>query len=126
MSEFAGSNWAKPEFSKGYRDNADVFIVERKRMLAILQSFYAHFVKDGSPKTMLDLGCGDGIVTAVIADTDATISATLVDGSPDMLKKAGERLSGLPDARYIGASFEEILGEDKVSWAYDFIASSLA
>jgi hypothetical protein len=31
MSEFSKSNWAKPEFSKGYRDKADVFIVDRRR-----------------------------------------------------------------------------------------------
>ncbi len=126
MIEFDKSNWAKPEFSRGYRDNADVFILERRRMLAILQSLYVHFVKDGSPKTMFDLGCGDGIVTAAIAAVDATIAATLVDGSPDMLKKAGERLSGLKNARYICTSFEEILGDDTITGAYDFIASSLA
>jgi tRNA (cmo5U34)-methyltransferase len=126
MTEFDKSNWAKSEFSQGYRENADVFIVERRRTLAILRSFYVHFVKDGFPKTMLDLGCGDGIVTAAIADADSTISATLVDGSPDMLKKAGERLSGLKNARYVRASFEEILRKDTVGGAYDFIASSLA
>lgn len=126
MTEFDKSNWAEPEFSKGYRDNADVFIVERRRMLAILQSFYVHFVKDRAPKTMLDLGCGDGIVTAAIADADPSVAATLVDGSPDMLKKAEERLRGLPNARFVRASFEEILREDKISGAFDFIASSLA
>ncbi len=126
MTEFDKSNWARPEFSQGYRDNADIFIIERRRMLAILRSFYVHFVKDGAPKTMLDLGCGDGIVTAAIADADPTISATLVDGSPDMLKKAGELLEGLNNAHYVRASFEEILREDKVSGVYDFIASSLA
>jgi len=126
MTKFYKSNWAKVEFAQGYRDNADVFIVERRRMLAVLQSFYVHFVKDGSPKTMLDLGCGDGIVTAVIADVDPTISATLVDGSSDMLTKAEERLSGLQDARYISISCEEVLGKDTIGGAYDFIASSLA
>lgn len=126
MTEFEKSNWAKPEFSQGYRDNADVFIVERRRMLAILQSFYTHFVKDGAPKNMLDLGCGDGIVTSVIAQVDNSISATLVDGSKDMLKKAGERLSDLRGARYICASFQDVFREDSVGVAYDFIASSLA
>ena len=126
MTEFGKSNWAKPEFSRGYRDNADVFIVERRRMLAILQSFYVHFVKDGKGKATLDLGCGDGIVTAVIADADRTISPTLVDGSTDMLKKASERLSGLKNTRYIRSSFQEMLREDSVGGVYDFIASSLA
>ncbi len=126
MTEFDKSNWAKAEFSRGYRDNADLFIVERRRMLSILQSFYACFVQDGSRKTVLDLGCGDGIVTSVIAEADPSVSATLVDGSPDMLKKAGERLSGLQNTRYVCATFEEIIREDKVGGAYDLIASSLA
>ena len=126
MTEFEKSNWAKPEFSKGYRDNADFFIVERMRMLAILQSFYVQFVKDGRHKTMLDLGCGDGIVTAAIADIDPSIAPTLVDGSSDMLKKAGERLSGLKNARFVCASFQDMLREESVGGAYDFTASSLA
>jgi tRNA (cmo5U34)-methyltransferase len=125
-TEFDKSNWAKAEFSKGYRDNADVFIVERKRMLAILQSFYTHFVKDGARKMVLDLGCGDGIVTAAIADADPAISATLVDGSSDMLKKAEEKLAGLKNARFIQSSFQDLIHEDILEGDFDIIASSLA
>jgi tRNA (cmo5U34)-methyltransferase len=126
MTDFDKSNWSKPEFSKGYRDNADVFIIERRRMLSILQSFYIHFVRDGSPKAVLDLGCGDGIATAAIADAGGIISATLVDGSKDMLAKSGERLVELPDAKYIHASFQNILRESLLEGPYDFIVSSLA
>jgi tRNA (cmo5U34)-methyltransferase len=126
MSEFNTSNWAKSEFSKGYRDNADVFIVERRRMIAILQSFYAYFMKDGTSKTVLDLGCGDGIVTAAVADVDPSISATLVDGSSDMLKKAGEKLAGLKTARYIQASFQDLIRKDILEGDFDMIVSSLA
>jgi ubiquinone/menaquinone biosynthesis C-methylase UbiE len=79
LTEFKRTNWAKPEFSKGYRDNADIFIVERRGMLSILQSFYAHFVKNGTPRRVLDLGCGDGIAASVIAEIDETVSITLVD-----------------------------------------------
>ena len=75
---------------------------------------------------MLDLGCGDGVVTAAIADADPAITATLVDGSADMLKTAGERLSGLKNARFMNTSFQEMLRKDSVGESYDFIASSLA
>lgn len=126
MNEFDKSNWAKPEFSRGYRDNADVFIVERRLMLSILQSFYLHFIKNGSRRTVLDLGCGDGIVTSVIAGVDSRISATLVDGSGDMLKKARERLSGLNKTTYIRSSFQEMIRGNTVLGKFDFIASSLA
>ena len=123
---FDTSNWANPEFSRGYIDNADVFIVERRRMLTILQSFYVHFVKDGSRKTMLDLGCGDGIVTATIAEAGGPVNATLVDGSEDMVSKARERLTCLPNAKYVHASFQEVLRTNKLEGPYDFIVSSLA
>jgi tRNA (cmo5U34)-methyltransferase len=126
MADFDESNWAKPEFSRGYVDNADVFIVERRRMLDVLQSFYRHFVNNGVHKTILDLGCGDGIVTAAIAEAGGPISATLIDGSEDMIAKARERLGGMPDAKYIHASFQEILRENLLEGPYDFIVSSLA
>lgn len=126
MSEFNKSNWANPEFARGYRDNADIFIVDRRRLLSILQSFYLHFVADGTVKNVLDLGCGDGIVTSAIAGVDGSISATLVDGSEDMLKKARERRSGLRRTRYIHSSFQEMLAGDTVRGKFDFIASSLA
>ena len=126
MTEFDRSNWAKPEFSQGYRDNADVFIVERRRMLAILQSFYIRFIRDGSSKKVLDLGCGDGIITAAIADADPTVTATLLDGSSDMLEKSREHLKGLKNVRYICASIQEILRKDNIGGTFNFIASSLA
>lgn len=126
MTGFDSSRWADPKFSRRYRDNADVFIVERRRMLAILQSFYVHFVKNGTPRTMLDLGCGDGILTAAVADVDATIAATLVDGSKDMLNKAKERLHDLKQATCVQASFQEMVRKNLVHHSFDFIASSLA
>ena len=126
MTGFTQSRWAKPDFSQGYRDNADLFIVERQRMLSILQSFYVNFVRDGTPKRMLDLGCGDGIVTAAIAEVDPALAATLVDGSPEMLTKAEDRLRGLAGLRIIQASFEGLTTANLSNAGYDFIASSLA
>jgi tRNA (cmo5U34)-methyltransferase len=126
MTAFDESNWAKPEFAQGYRENADIYVLERRRMLSILQSFYLHFLKGNSSKTMLDLGCGDGILTSAIAEVDDAITATLVDGSADMLRKAEERLIGLKNARFVRAGFEEIVSEDSIDGNYDLIATSLA
>jgi len=126
MTEFSKTNWADPEFSRGYRENADIFIVERRRMLAILQSFYAHFLKDRKQTSLLDLGCGDGIVTASLAELDDSISATLVDGSEDMLAKARERLINVNNTKYIRASFQELITEGVLNRKFDLAASSLA
>ena len=62
MTEFNKSQWAKAEFTQEYRDNADVYVVERRRLLEILKSFYRHFIGNKTENKILDLGCGDGIV----------------------------------------------------------------
>ncbi len=73
-----------------------------------------------------DVGCGDGIVTSAIAEIDPRVAATLVDGSPDMLTKARQRLKRLRHTQYIRLSFQEMLRREVVHGPFDFIASSLA
>jgi tRNA (cmo5U34)-methyltransferase len=126
MTEFNKSQWAKPEFTQGYRDSADVYIVERKRMLGILKSFYEHFSGSKPNSHILDLGCGDGIVIYELLKVNNSIEATLIDGSEDMLNKAKDRLKDFEDLHFIRASFQEILNENTTLQNYDFIVSSLA
>ena len=126
MTDFSASNWANANFSKDYRDNADIYIVERKRQLDILKSFYKYFLQKNRQKTVLDLGCGDGIVIHELLKVEESISATLVDGSEDMLCKARERLAGFDNIHFIRASFQELLVKDILQHKYDFIVSSQA
>ena len=81
MTEFDGSRWAEPEFAHGYREGADVFIIERQRLLDIMKSFYKHFMGNKRNNNILDLGCGDGIVTHELLEQDNSLRGTLVDGS---------------------------------------------
>jgi hypothetical protein len=30
MTDFNNSQWAKPDFARAYRDNAEVFVIERR------------------------------------------------------------------------------------------------
>ena len=126
MTEFDKTAWAKPGFSREYRDNADIYIMERRRLFTILRSFYRHFLKDGKQVKMLDLGCGDGIITHEILTVDNTVSATLLDGSEDMLAHAKERFKKYKDIRYIKASFQEVLAGDILDTHFNFVVSSLA
>lgn len=126
MTEFNKSNWAKAEFSQEYRDNADIYIVERRRLLKILKSFYKHFLCNKQQKKVLDLGCGDGIITHEFLKVDDFLSATLVDGSEDMLDKAKERLRGFKNIQFIKASFQEVLEKNILHQTFDFVVSSLA
>jgi tRNA (cmo5U34)-methyltransferase len=126
MTEFNKSQWAKPKFTQEYRDSADVYIVERRRLLEILRSFYRHFIGNKSNNNVLDLGCGDGIVIQELLKIDNSIAATLIDGSEDMLNKAKDRLKDSENIRFIKASFQEILNKQISLQRYDFIVSSLA
>src|SRR4030042_4105378 len=126
MTEFNKSQWAKAEFTKAYRDSADFYIVERRRLLEILRSFYRHFIGNKTKINVLDLGCGDGIITHELLRIDDSIVATLIDGSEDMLNKAKDRLKDSENIRFIKASFQEILNKKISLQRYDFIVSSLA
>jgi tRNA (cmo5U34)-methyltransferase len=126
MTEFDKSQWAKPEFTQEYRDRADTYVVERRRLLEILRSFYVHFIGNKPDNHVLDLGCGDGIVIQELLKVDNSIEATLIDGSEDMLNKAKDRLKDFKNIHFIQASFQEILNKNIALQRYDFIVSSLA
>src|SRR4030067_2512596 len=126
MTEFNKSQWAKPKFTQEYRDSADVYIVERRRLFEILKSFYRHFIGNKPNNNVLDLGCGDGIVTNELLKIDNSIVATLIDGSEDMLNKAKDRMKDSENIRFIKASFQEILNKQISLQRYDFIVSSIA
>jgi tRNA (cmo5U34)-methyltransferase len=126
MTEFNDLQWAKPEYTQEYRDSADVYIVERKRLLEILKSFYKHFISNKPNSNILDLGCGDGIVMDELLKIDNSIEATLIDGSEDMLSRAKDRLKDFKNVHFIRASFQELLNKNTALQNYDFIVSSLA
>jgi len=126
MTQFNNSRWSEPEFSREYLDNADIYIIERRRMFEIMKSFYRHFIKVGSRPGVLDLGCGDGILTHQLIEQDASLSATLVDPSVDMLDRARQRLGGHDAVDFIQASFEEMIGKDILRQRFNFVVSSMA
>jgi tRNA (cmo5U34)-methyltransferase len=118
MTDFNKTNWAKAGFSQNYLEKADIYIVERRRMFSILRSFMSHFLSS-SDKRLLDLGCGDGILTEELLQTNGPLSVTLLDGSDDMLAKARQRLEKFGEFRYVRASFQELLETDVLAERYD-------
>lgn len=102
-------NWQKRDFVDRYLEEADVRIVDRVRMRDILKLFYSHFLGNAQNNSVLDFGCGDGILTHELMKIDESLSATLIDGSPDMLNKAKERLAGYKKASFILAAFQDLL-----------------
>lgn len=129
MPAFDQSRWSEGEFSQEYRDHADDYVPDRRRMIAITQSLYQHIVKSGREDQavrVLDLGCGDGLFIHELHKVDASLEATLVDGSGVMLEAAGRRLSDLDHKQLVQASFQDLLAEDCLKMPFDFILSSLA
>jgi len=126
MKEFNKTNWSRPEFSQQYRDNADIYIVERRRMIEIMKSFYVYFISDNENISVLDLGCGDGILTRNLLEIDSSISATLIDPSGDMLSRAKELLRESENIHYIKASFQDLIKDSILQKSFNLIVSSLA
>jgi tRNA (cmo5U34)-methyltransferase len=126
MTEFQKTRWAEADFSRNYVESADIAIVERQRSHAIMKSFYRYHCMGGDRTDVLDLGCGDGILTDALMQTDNTLSATLVDGSEEMLNKSSERLKGCGNVRFIKASFQDIVEGNSLKGTFDFIISSHA
>ncbi len=134
MSKFEKSEWAEREHAKEFMENADIYILERKRLFTILRSFYRYFLGNNlsiRPVKVLDLGCGNGALTMELLKEDNKINATLMDGSLEMLENARENLSDYPDMNFIHKTFQELLengspGDNFLSCDFDFIVSSLA
>lgn len=126
MSDFRKTRWAEKEFALEYLEMADVQIVDREKLLEILKSFYKHFLGCKKENRVLDIGCGDGILTHELLKIDDSIHPTLIDGSEDMLTKSKERLVDFKDTSFIRASFQELLKGNIQLHDFDFIISSLA
>jgi tRNA (cmo5U34)-methyltransferase len=126
MGDFKESSWNNEEFSENYLGKADIYIVERRKMLSMISAFYMHFFKGRPIVCVLDLGCGDGVITEELLKMDNSITATLVDGSQAMLKGAHERLKAYHNARFIEATFQEILQGNVELGIFDLCVSSLA
>jgi len=112
MSEFEKSEWAEDEHAKEFMENADIYILERKRLFSILRSFYRYFLMDSElegPVKVLDLGCGDGALTMELLKEDNQINATLVDGSLEMLENARKNLENYEGMDFVHKTFQNLL-----------------
>ena len=125
-SEHLPEQWNNREFALNYLQTAESMVVGRQRSIDLLKSFYRYFLDSHRPNTILDLGCGDGILTRELMQVDDSISAVLIDGSEDMLEQARELIMDTSRVRFVHASFQELIAERIDLPAIDFTVSSLA
>jgi tRNA (cmo5U34)-methyltransferase len=126
MDTFNKSAWAQEEFSKDFLEKADIYIQERRKMISSMSSLFSFYFKKKRDIHILDLGCGDGVLTQELLGKDETIIATLVDGSLTMLQKAKERLMAYSGVHFIHGSFQDLLTGTISLQNYDFCVSSFA
>ncbi|NQT74660.1 MAG: class I SAM-dependent methyltransferase [Chloroflexi bacterium] len=126
MTESELRQWSQRDFAHKYLEIADIMIVGRKRSLDMLKSFYRYFLRGKKPNRVLDLGCGDGVLAHELLNIDDSISATLVDGSNDMLEKAREKLVEFGNTRFVNMSFQELTSEKPDLGKFEIAVSSLA
>ncbi len=126
MSQFEESGWDREDGCREYLENADIYIQDRRALLDVLRSFYRAFVGPESPRKVLDLGCGDGVIGEALKSLDPSIALTAVDGSEDMIVAAKSRLARWEDVECSVKTFQDIL-RGSLPWrSMGFIVSSFA
>ncbi len=117
MDTFGRSAWAQKAFSNNYLEKADIYIPERRNMISMFSSLLTFFYAGRYDIRVLDLGCGDGVLTGELLrksnvlgkSSGMSLVPTLADGSESMLQKAGERLKAYQHIAYVHASFHELI-----------------
>lgn len=126
MPDFHDSHWADSGFAQEYLDHAETYVPFRMEMLRIIRSFCSRHLASMEKPSILDLGCGDGIMTSTVLTACPGAVSTLVDGSSDMLERAKERFAEQTGCSYVRASFQELVKKDGLRGNFDLAVSSLA
>jgi len=128
MSEFENTEWTDKDVVTEFVENADYYIVERRKLFEIARSLFKNTVgKDiGMTSKVLDLGSGDGAFIHELLKTGNKIKGTLFDGSEEMLANARKRLKEYLDIEYVTGTFQDLITGKVSLTRFDFVVSSMA
>jgi len=126
MAKFEKSRWADREFSREYRDKANIYLPFRSQFIEVALSLYGHVIAADCPARILDLGCGDGLFIGELLQSFSPAHVTLVDGSAEMLAAAQQRLANKTNLTFVQASFQDLLAGEPLQENFHFVFSSLA
>lgn len=101
---------------------------DRRRLIPCFEEFYGAGLRliaataQGRPLRILDLGAGTGLMSAFALDHLNIAEICLLDGAPEMLDRAKDRLASVPQARFRVANF----ASDDLGGTWDAVISALA
>jgi tRNA (cmo5U34)-methyltransferase len=123
----SGNNWIdnNSDQIQYYLTSQDKILIERKRCIDILLQLFSYRFDKKNGLRILDLGCGDGILTQIINDRFPGNNFTVLDGSQTMINKAKERLKSI-NVTFLEMSFDEYIAEPINDGRFDFAFSSMA
>lgn len=110
---------------KDYLETADFIVIERKRLIQLLIDIFSYHFKTKEGLKIIDIGCGDGIVTKHLSESFPENDFTLLDGSREMIEKVKMRFK-TQNFHCIHQNFTEFISKNKPLNRYHFIYSSMA
>jgi tRNA (cmo5U34)-methyltransferase len=105
-----------------YVQSADLILPERNTIIDILLDIFRYHFDGREKLSILDLGCGDGIVTERMRSRFPGNTFYLLDGSPAMLEKAKRRLEGV-NLHFLCQTFDAYVDSSIQDAKYDLIFS---
>jgi len=126
MKKDATFKWDDKDFVNFYTDSANFIVLERQRSIRILLEIVAFHFQNLSDLHILDLGCGEGIITKCIYDKSPNNHFYLVDASEEMLNKAKANLHNNSNISFRHLIFEDYFASQSENCKYDLVVSANA
>jgi tRNA (cmo5U34)-methyltransferase len=127
MKKDATFKWDDKDFVNFYTDSANLIVLERQRSIRILLEIVAFHFPSLSGLHILDLACGEGLITKYVRDKSPDNHFHLVDASEEMLGKAKANLSGGKSNVSFGhMTFEDYTASQLEGCKYDLVFSANA
>jgi tRNA (cmo5U34)-methyltransferase len=108
-----------------YVSSKDVILIDRKKHLQTMLELFDSYFTDNKDLALLDIGCGDGVLTKMLSALYPDNDFHLLDGSKTMMEKAKENVKS-ERASFFNDTFESFFATNKNENYYDFIFSSMA